>query len=109
MQDFLQKLHEQIQARYPLFYFVSHEEERVWRAMSFFAQSNQYRLFRWRRTIGLESDQGVIPNTKEPQEEPLDHIMQADSVGGTQPPARHIVAHVPRAIASIQLSSVWRP
>ena len=68
MQDFLQKLHEQIQARYPLFYFVSHEEERVWRAMSFFAQTHQYRLFRWRRTIGLESDQGVIPNTKEPQQ-----------------------------------------
>ena len=68
MQDFLQKLHEQIIARYPLFYFVSHEEERIWRAMTIFAQTHSFRLFRWRRTIGLESSEGVIPNTKTSQE-----------------------------------------
>ena len=68
MEEVILKLKQHMDARYPLFLMLSHEERRVWRQLGFFAEDEGLELWRWRATVGLEGPKGIVENTRSPVE-----------------------------------------
>ena len=66
MEEVILKLKQHMDARYPLFLMLSHEERRVWRQLGFFAEDEGLELWRWRATVGLEGPKGVVDDTRSP-------------------------------------------
>jgi len=60
----LERLSLLIRARYPLVHLLTHEEERVERALERLAAREGMALYRWRATTGLCSPLGQIPGTE---------------------------------------------
>ena len=63
MKALIERLELLVQARYPLLYLLSYEEERIERQLV----ARSAPLWRWRRTEGLRSPSGeYLPDTEEP-------------------------------------------
>lgn len=63
MREVLDRIRTLVRARYPVLQLVTHEEERVERAISRLASDEDRPLYRWRATTGLVGPEGPIAAT----------------------------------------------
>ncbi len=68
MQSLLSRVRVLLQARYPIIYLLSHEEQRLGRGLEKLAQGERRAVFWWRSTTGLVGADGeVSPQTEDPE------------------------------------------
>ena len=65
MRDVLDRIRTLVRARYPVLQLVTHEEDRVERAIDRLAADESRPLFRWRTTSGLVGPNGPVANTQD--------------------------------------------
>ncbi|MDP6931377.1 MAG: AAA family ATPase [Myxococcota bacterium] len=91
MRAFLQQLRLQFQARYPVVQLLSHEEERVERALEGLAGQEQMSLYTWRSTRGMHGPEGPV-GEGEPPEEGRDRALEAlRALEGIQAPSLFVL------------------
>jgi len=66
MQDFLHQLQLHLNARYPILALLTHEENRVWRALGIYSEEDSLPLYRWRESVGFEYGSECTPDTESP-------------------------------------------
>ncbi len=78
MEEFLQRLGLLVQARYPLLYLLTHEEERTLRGLTKLGAAEGMALYTWRVSSGLSKDGGIVAPGSNELELALDVLADVD-------------------------------
>lgn len=87
MRDVLDRIRTLVRARYPVLQLVSHEEDRVERALARLSADEDRPLYTWRATTGLTGPDGAVANT-----EPINEALAA--MGRVEGPAFFVLVDV---------------